>query len=563
MSTPYPQGEDGRPLTRRELRELAERQITQSLQERPAPAGQPTVFPAQQQQRGQQSSNAPQQPNPASFPAVNSQPADQQRTMRPAPQFGDQQSTQSAYPVESFAFSEQRTGASTSSLQARPIAQPVEQPVQVSRRSMHQVPQGAGIPQVTPPSQASAVRMLEETGTISNLVDPSFFEPTQEPVSMTGPAVVSPSRASAFGAPESFPSQPAGRSNLSGFMRQAPPSSQIPRVVQDSDGNWTAASPQAVQDQFENQNAMLPTWGDSSMQFGGFNASSAQNSAVFSPERSDSAPELPARNSALNSMRGTPNQPAVGTSTQPHNFWPTGAPQSVTPFGSAAQAPSLDDANRAQVPTFATVPTQPTQPVNRGLGFSTSQPDVERQTQAVPPISSMPAWDAITAVDSKLPQDPTLGGVSASAVLTGEMPPVLMPVRATPNAAPAGTVNAGFGSAPADLDAPVFPPLQQNHATSSDPAMFSPVNGGATPAHESGRPFSEFGPDESGLEDEDFEIDHSYTWLQYMILIAVAFVLGMIIWRVAIDPDRQASEEVPEASPFSNSQMSRHPDQTL
>lgn len=31
------------------------------------------------------------------------------------------------------------------------------------------------------------------------------------------------------------------------------------------------------------------------------------------------------------------------------------------------------------------------------------------------------------------------------------------------------------------------------------------------------------------------EPDHKYTWLHYLILIAVAFVLGLIIWKVALE----------------------------
>lgn len=549
MSTPNPQGEDGRPLTRREMRELAERQIVEHAQGQPNPAAQPAAFPTQP---------APQMP-----PVAQTQRPSAPAVHNPVP-----------------------------GLQAQPIAQPVQQPVQVSRRSMHQVPQGPRIPQVTPPSQAGAVRVLEETGTISNLVDPATFEPNHEPVSMTLPHGSRVNRVNAFEQQDPHPAQ-NGRSNLSGFMRQAPPSSQIPRVVQDSQGNWTAA-PASVQEQFENQNAVLPSWGDPQSSFSGFSAATSGPSANFTPERADAGHGLPARNSAFgsqnpNSLTQSPAAPSFGQPQVGQTFSPTpqqsfasqqgstvqqgsapqerplsGSPFGATPFGTSqsaapsSTAPSLAAPSavvpQEGVPTFSHVPER-----TSGYVQAASQANESSRENSGLPTAAIPAWDAITSVNSSLPQDPTLAGISAAS-LTGE----IAPVRSTP-AMGAGLTGPGLtGPGPMGAGLVGAEPIMPAHSPSAPgtplpatPGMFSPVSGTALPAGESENLAGSFTPTQNldhdlGPEgDEDFELDHSYTWLQYMILIAVAFVLGMIIWKVGIDPDRSGDKSPEDASSHS------------
>ncbi|WP_418276465.1 hypothetical protein ACNHYB_00675 [Isoptericola jiangsuensis] len=49
-------------------------------------------------------------------------------------------------------------------------------------------------------------------------------------------------------------------------------------------------------------------------------------------------------------------------------------------------------------------------------------------------------------------------------------------------------------------------------------------------------------------EDEWDEPEPSYTWLHYIILVVVAFVLGLLVWNLVIDRDDDfATEEAPAA----------------
>jgi hypothetical protein len=51
--------------------------------------------------------------------------------------------------------------------------------------------------------------------------------------------------------------------------------------------------------------------------------------------------------------------------------------------------------------------------------------------------------------------------------------------------------------------------------------------------------------DEDDFDDDDLddEPDHKYTWLHYLILVAVAFVLGLIIWKVGLEGRDAASSD--------------------
>lgn len=56
-------------------------------------------------------------------------------------------------------------------------------------------------------------------------------------------------------------------------------------------------------------------------------------------------------------------------------------------------------------------------------------------------------------------------------------------------------------------------------------------------------------------EEPVVEIDHSYTWLHYLILIAIAAVLGMVVWKIGLDPssDKPVDQE-PQTMRYSVSQ---------
>lgn len=114
---------------------------------------------------------------------------------------------------------------------------------------------------------------------------------------------------------------------------------------------------------------------------------------------------------------------------------------------------------------------------------------------AITPAEDLPDWSDITSLDSELPTD----------------------------SLPAGT--------------PVV----------LDPALV-PVAGEMT---------GEFAPVDAITDDAEpiVELDHSYTWLHYLILIAIAVVLGMVVWKVGLDPKNEKPQEPePQSLQYSVSQ---------
>ena len=47
------------------------------------------------------------------------------------------------------------------------------------------------------------------------------------------------------------------------------------------------------------------------------------------------------------------------------------------------------------------------------------------------------------------------------------------------------------------------------------------------------------------------EVDHSYTWLHYLIIVAIAAVLGMVVWKVALQPDGETPTPPPSTMGYS------------
>ena len=67
-----------------------------------------------------------------------------------------------------------------------------------------------------------------------------------------------------------------------------------------------------------------------------------------------------------------------------------------------------------------------------------------------------------------------------------------------------------------------------------------------TPSPAQVRPTGAAFDDDDDIDDDD-EPDHKYTWLHYLILVAVAFVLGLIIWKVGLE-DRGAASPADSAA---------------
>lgn len=105
---------------------------------------------------------------------------------------------------------------------------------------------------------------------------------------------------------------------------------------------------------------------------------------------------------------------------------------------------------------------------------------------------NLPAWSAITATDSDLPTDALPG---------------------------TGQILADAGITP----------------ISGDPALADAIT------------------DE---EEPVLELDHSYTWLHYLIIVAIAAVLGMVVWQVGLNPATKKQEEPsPQSMAYSVTQM--------
>lgn len=452
MSTPHPQGPGGRPLTRREIRELEAQQIARAQQQQAqqAPSA-PSNYSAAQVRSsvptGVGSAGGPQRISHQSAPRVphaaatpppaQHQPLTGGRT--PSPAAG------ASYGTGSYGHSSPTSVPSA--LPQRGIVEPGNQPVQVSRRSMYSVPAGKPeIPSVVPPVQASAVRTLQESGKLSSLVD------AQEFTQASGLAPIREPH-------EQRATRPAGQpQNISGFMRQAPPSSQLPRVEQDGQGGWRAVDPDAAQKKLEReqeQRALFPTL--------------AQNAGL------------------ANTLRGAEsNSPAF-------------RPQASAPTATGSALPS-----RVEAAGERTAPFQPFS--NFGQSFDEDQPTAAFTVRELREAEAQPVEEAPKAV-------------APQRSLGFEVPPV----GESPSPAAEGGMPAWDAITNARSEqAPSFRPGQPEQRVSS-----------LTEAPARSRDMDE-------EDDEDFELDHSYTWLHYIILVAVAFVLGMIIWKVGIDPGTEA-----------------------
>lgn len=401
-----------------------------------------------------------------------------------------------------------------------------------SRRSMYDT-QGHGIPQVRPPHQSGAVRTLEETGRLSGLQRPSEYG--QQP-----PAFDTPTQRSRPDDNHSAQS-PTGMPQLGDFMRQAPTHGQRP-----DPSAADARARQAALERAQEQAAVLPQM-SAPASFGALRDAAHQE---FRPtDRTEaSAQGLPARSRAQTppaEQRPTPpafptfttvpsaqdTQPGLPAFPEPsHNEQPQ---ESTAPFN------PFSDNDAAPANPFGSAP-QPTTPPSR-------TPRSERNL-AQPPSGNPGAalgWGAA-------------GGAAAAAA-----PATPEPRTHTASPAPAAFPPLGGPAPQGDADAnnlAAFPPLgggsaegrapgggTTNHPAAHDgaaPAAFPPVSG-----EKRANPFGlpGVGVDDDDDEDDTYELDHSYTWLQYLILVAVALVLGMIIWQVGLSGSDSA-EQTEEAT---------------
>jgi len=136
----------------------------------------------------------------------------------------------------------------------------------------------------------------------------------------------------------------------------------------------------------------------------------------------------------------------------------------------------------------------------------------------------VPAFGPTSGAPAAAPWASTSGATTAGPAAPAPAFPATTPGAPEPSSTgydPAATVVAPWGVPGAE---------QQASAMAFAPTSGAPVR---APGAASG-----FGDDVDDYEDDD-EIEeprHAYTWLHYLILVAVAFVLGLLIWQLIGKP---------------------------
>ncbi|MDO8145413.1 hypothetical protein [Isoptericola sp. 178] len=239
--------------------------------------------------------------------------------------------------------------------------------------------------------------------------------------------------------------------------------------------------------------------------------SSAAPSAGFPPSGAQGGSATPRRASTRafgqppESRSATPPTPGPAPSAPRNDTPPTSTPPASTPPASTPPSPfgPGPSAGAASGSSPAPAPSEGTTPGRRsafGAGSPFGAPGrSETQAGTTPP----PAWPSAS---------PGPGGASRQA--SGTDGPAL----------PWGSPSSGTGAAPASVP----------------PTTGSPFGGLAA------QPPGPAGPRYLEDDEEDWDDEHepSYTWLHYIILVVVAFVLGLLIWNLVLSPpDDFAPEE--------------------
>lgn len=428
---------DGAPLTRRQLRELA----AQAAGQTPAPAGEapPQAPPA--------APPAAAAPTPAVRPAVTpaarpggtpaSAPPSAPPAVRPAaPPMRARSVPTPVTPAEGFIPVSPASGSQAPLASRRttvpglvpdgPAGAPAQAPVP-SRRSLREQTASHRVV-IVPPSQSSAIRTVDETGQLSKILDLG-----------------------------------AGRPDANARAESARPEPPRP-------------------------GAMAPA-------------------AVQRPQRTPAkaaAQQAPQRVSAPGSagQPGQPGQQQPGGARQ-------GAPQSWS-----ARPPTTVVGDRPQ--TFS----------SQGLGGSAP---VAPAVRPVDPSQSAPLLREQAARDQAARDRAAREQASRTAGgLSGAWQPSAPAVEEAP------------GEFRQRITAPGFEPVPALQIPAA--GQVAPELGGALPQWEAittpaPAPTRSAAVDDEDDDDDfdDDEPDHKYTWLHYLILVAVAFVLGLIIWKVGLE----------------------------
>ncbi|MET3975446.1 hypothetical protein [Cellulosimicrobium sp. 4261] len=213
------------------------------------------------------------------------------------------------------------------------------------------------------------------------------------------------------------------------------------------------------------------------------------------------------------------------------------APTPVVPTRTSSRPPA--GAPRPSVPGAPgpVRPATPSAPVG-GLGAGAARPE-PTQPPRLSAFSAPPTSPAPPGTPAPAPAPSPWGGTPAPA--PERTPAPAPPAEAAGAALPWSAITAGSAPEPASA-APQTSPFGGVRETAPAPAggsdeLFPRVRGRAAEPEES---------DDDDLEDE--RRGPSYTWLHYLILVAVAFVLGLLVWTLVSRDDPGLAVEDASAS---------------
>lgn len=181
--------------------------------------------------------------------------------------------------------------------------------------------------------------------------------------------------------------------------------------------------------------------------------------------------------------------------------------------------------------------------------------DVESSSGEAP-TASPSAVAPVTPIAPEISESERLAAAALDTATMMALVDVENPVTPVPDATPALEPEPVLGSDPAELALPNWSAIT---ALDSDMSTDALPSSGHAFDDSSITPVSlDLGQVDAITDQEEpvVEIDHSYTWLHYLILIAIAAVLGMVVWKIALNPsnDEPTNQET-QTMRYSVSQM--------
>ena len=147
-------------------------------------------------------------------------------------------------------------------------------------------------------------------------------------------------------------------------------------------------------------------------------------------------------------------------------------------------------------------------------------------------------------------------GLSAGAGLAGLGAGTAAASSSTASAAPAATSSSApalpwaspVGDRPTSVAPAAVPPAGSGEQSRAAASPFDALVGAEQPVRARAA-----APQEDVEDDEDWdEPEASYTWLHYIVLVVVAFVLGLLLWKLLLEgPDQSFTTDAAPAAPVS------------